>query len=203
MTDQSPTDSTVVAERPRDDRGRFAKDRTSGAPGENRNAIRHGLMAGRLPKGAGYVRRETDQLRTLIENAVAAANGGEISLNDAACIQTAIRWERHALLAQRWLRLEAETLTPDQRLAFSRDVARASAERDKCLKSLGLDVRPGSDPWAVLDTLPPADSANGQDHTAGNQDGDTSDDSDQGADSAIDEQSDVSDDGSNDGGTKH
>ena len=128
----------------------------------NRNRTRHGLTAGQLPKGAAYVKRCTDQLRAGLESAVAERNGGEVSLYHAALIQSAIRWERHALLAQRWLRQEAATLNADQRLAYSREVARASAERDKCLKLLALDVSAFdhqlralySDPWPTAE--PPA-----------------------------------------------
>lgn len=109
-----------------------------GAPAGNGNAVRHGLTAGQLPKGAAYIARSTSQFRTALEGAIVEMKG-EISLHDAAVIQTAIRWERHALLVQRWLRKELTELTPDQRLSFSRDVARASAERDKCLRVLGLD----------------------------------------------------------------
>jgi hypothetical protein len=76
---------------------------------------------------------------------------GEVSLIDAAAINSAMRWERHALLAQRWLRKDWEELTADQRLNFSREVARASSERDKCLKTLGLEKsKEGADPLAAL-----------------------------------------------------
>jgi hypothetical protein len=109
-----------------------------GAPIGNGNAVRHGLTTGKLPKGGAYIHRITNQFRAAVEAAVIDAKG-EVSLIDAASIVTAVRWERHALLAQRWLRQEAATLTPDQRLSFSRDVARASGERDKCLRALGLD----------------------------------------------------------------
>ena len=63
---------------------------------------------------------------------------GEISLFDAGLVQTAMRWERHALLAQRWLKKEAANMTHSDRLAFSREVARASESRDRALKELGL-----------------------------------------------------------------
>lgn len=106
----------------------------------NRNATRHGLTAGQLPKGAAYVRRITDSLRVALERAITDRNGGEVSLYHAALIQSAVRWERHSLLSQRWLRQEAATMNADQRLAYSRETARASAERDKCLKLLGLDI---------------------------------------------------------------
>lgn len=133
-------------------------------PPKNRHAIRHGLRAGRLPKGCAYVRRECDQLRGIVEAAVAEAHG-EITILQAALVQTAIRWERHASLAQRWLRLECEKMDATTRLNYSRDIARASAERDKCLLQLGLDKRADDDIWAAFDrqrdrdTLPPAEAS--------------------------------------------
>ena len=54
------------------------------------------------------------------------------------------------MLAGRWLRQSEASLTPDQRLAFSREVARASSERDKCIRLLGLDR---SDSANILDAL--------------------------------------------------
>lgn len=102
---------------------------------------RHGLTVGsKLPAGAGYVARTTGQFRAALESAVAAAKG-EITLIDAASIQSAVRWERHALLCQRWLVKEAATLSASDRLAFSREIARASSERDKCLDRLCIDRR--------------------------------------------------------------
>lgn len=121
-----------------------------GAPIANCNATRHGLSTGNLPKGCGYIKRTTNQLRNAVEDAVVEAHG-EITLEDAAVIQTAIRWERHALLAQRWLRRETASLTPDQYLAFSRDIARASSERDKCIKLLGLGRRQAADMWPTVE----------------------------------------------------
>ena len=47
--------------------------------------------------------------------------------------------------------LGAHEMTPEQRLAFSRDVARASSERDKAIVALGLESQARRDPWAVLD----------------------------------------------------
>lgn len=108
------------------------------APPGNRNSVRHGLTCGSLPKGAGYIKRISGQFRTAIERAVVDVHG-EVTLYHAAIIQTAMRWERHALLAQRWLRREDAKLTVSERLGFSREVARASAERDKCLAALRLD----------------------------------------------------------------
>jgi hypothetical protein len=129
-----------------------------GARKGNTNAQTHGLRSllttGSLPPGSGYIKRITNHLRAALERTVAEHKGGEVSLADAATVQTAVRWERHAMLCQRWLRIEGQTLTPDQRLAFSRDIARASTERDKCIRALGIDRPP--DPFRDLYLLPPA-----------------------------------------------
>lgn len=37
------------------------------------------------------------------------------------------------------------------RLVYLRDVARASSERDKCIRALGLEPSKRSDPWSILD----------------------------------------------------
>ena len=100
--------------------------------------MRHGLRSGSLPKGAAYIKRECDTMRCAIEDALIVSKG-EITLTDAATIQTAMRCERHALLAQRWLRQDATNMDAATRLAYSRDIAKASAERDKCLKLLDID----------------------------------------------------------------
>lgn len=102
----------------------------------------------------GYVKRITASLRDAVERAVIDAKG-EVGLSDAATVQTLIRWERHALLAQRWLRNEADKLTPADKLRFSEAVAKASAERDKCFTRLGIDRRAdASDIWAQVDAMP-------------------------------------------------
>lgn len=119
-----------------------------GPPANNTNAMRHGLLAGKLPKGCSYIANRTLALRREVERSVISIKG-EVTLLDASSIQSAIRWERHAMLCQRWLTKAIDELTPEQRLSFSREVARASTERDRCLRALNLDV--GSD--SVLRTL--------------------------------------------------
>jgi hypothetical protein len=131
-----------------------------GAPRGNTNGrgnLRHGLKAGQLPKDAKYIEYRLNDFRRQLEDAVMSARG-EVSLVDAACIQTCLRWERHAALAQRWLVKAGDTLKPEQRLSFSREIARASSERDKALAALNLDARP--DMWAVID----APNSNGSKH---------------------------------------
>ena len=126
----------------------------SGAPKQNSNAIRHGLKAGKLPKDAKYIEYQMNALRRTLEETVMQARGC-VGLVDAANIQTAVKWERHGALCLRWLRLEGNTLKPEQRLQFSREIARASAERDKAITALKLDQGTRS-PWLV----PPAQIEN-------------------------------------------
>ncbi len=121
-----------------------------GAPSGNRNSLRHGLRAGRLPPGCNSIRHAIDELRRQLEDAVLSVHG-QIDIVAAAQIQSAVRWERHAMLAQRWLRLRADLLQPAELLAFSRDIARASSERDKVINALNLTSRKNEfDPEAQL-----------------------------------------------------
>lgn len=119
----------------------------------NFNAGRHGLRSGKLPPGCAYIARATNEFRRALEDAVLAVRD-EISIIDAANICSAIRFERHALLAQRWLRLECEKFDPTVRLNYSKAVAWASVERDRCLKSLGLDKTAVAGFWDSIDAIP-------------------------------------------------
>jgi len=106
-----------------------------------RATIRHGLKAGQLPQGCKYIEIRLNIFRRRLEDAVLQTKGN-VSLVSAAAIQTALRWERHGALAQRWLRLKANELKPAELLQFSREIARASTERDRALAMLDLDVKP-------------------------------------------------------------
>ena len=123
--------------------------RRGGAPRGNTNGMRHGLRGAGLPKGCQHIQRATCQFRRQLESAVFDARG-EITLVDASYVNTAYRAERHAQLAQRWLMRESEAMTPADRLNYSREVVRASAERDKAITALNLPKRPDSDPWQLL-----------------------------------------------------
>lgn len=138
---KQPEDGTPIGDT---DYGQTPKK--PGAPLGNVNNLRHGLRAGQLPKDAKYIENRLNAFRRQLEAAVFEAKG-EVSLVDAATIQTCLRWERHAALAQRWLNKQYAELKPEQRLTFSREVARASAERDKALATLKLDTAT-HDPWA-------------------------------------------------------
>lgn len=110
----------------------------AGAPKKNRNAMRHGLKSGQLPKDAKYIENRLNTIRRNLEDAVLECKG-KISIADAGYIQTAIRWERHAALAHRWLTKQYAKLKPMEQLRFSNEVATASAKRDVAIEMLELD----------------------------------------------------------------
>ncbi|MCH8047426.1 MAG: hypothetical protein IID44_27320 [Planctomycetes bacterium] len=116
-----------------------------GAPRDNRNALRHGLRGGQLPADAKYVENRLNAFRRNLEDAVLVVSG-EVDIPAAAAIQTALRWERHACLAQRWLTKAYDELKPLDRLHFSREIARASTERDKAIATLELGTKDNR-PW--------------------------------------------------------
>lgn len=105
------------------------------------------LLLGSLPKSMARVERQTAAFRRLLESTVIEVHGS-IDLVAAALIQTACRWERHSLLALRWLREhelpEAKRLNPDQRLAYSTAIATASEKRDKAIERLKLTREAGN-----------------------------------------------------------
>lgn len=114
----------------------------------DRGSLRHGLKAGQLPKDAKYIEIRLNIFRQKLEDAVLLSRN-HVTMTDAALIQTALRWERHAALAQRWLVKAGDTLKAAERLQFSREIARASSERYKALSALKLDAE--VNPWDAVD----------------------------------------------------
>lgn len=120
----------------------------SGPARNNRNAMRHGLSAGKLPEGCAYVEDRINVFRRKIEDCVVQAKA-EISLTDASIINTAVKWERHGMLASHWLRTQYDELSAADRLKYSEQIAKASDSRDRAIGRLKLDeVKQG-----ILDTL--------------------------------------------------
>ncbi len=119
----------------------------------NRNHMRHGLTAGKLPQGCQYIENALNSFRRQLEDIV-LENKGSISLLDAAAIQTALKWERHGALALRWLNKAGDKLKPMESMSFSREIAKASTERDKALANLGLNRNKVVDAWALIDVAP-------------------------------------------------
>jgi hypothetical protein len=103
--------------------------------------MRHGMKAGKLPKGCKYIEIRVNELRRQVEAEVVALKG-EINLLDAAAINSIVKWERHGLLAAHWLRHEIGSLSASDRLRFSEAIAKASDARDRNIKLLGLDIKP-------------------------------------------------------------
>lgn len=137
-------------------------NRQRGAQNGNRNNLRHGMRGGKLPKGCQYIENTVNALRRQVESALIDAKG-EIGIVDAAAVNSVLKWERHGLLAAHWLRKEADTLSASDRLRFSEAIAKASDNRDRNIRALGLD-RDGAD--SVLEALyarrlPAPDDRNG------------------------------------------
>lgn len=125
------------------------RPKSAGAPKGNLNAVRHGLTVQGFPPGCTYIQKQVASFRGALEAAIERVRG-EMGVFEVACCQTAVEWHTHALKARRWIRLEDKKLSIDQRIAFSREIARAFAERDKVLKALGLDFRLSPDVATIL-----------------------------------------------------
>jgi hypothetical protein len=109
--------------------------------GRRKNNLTHGMRAttmGGTPAGASYVGRLSRHLNRELEAAV-EAHKGKLSLVDQCHINAAVKWERHGLLATRWLKLHAAEMTHDQRLNYSREIARAAESRNRSISALGLE----------------------------------------------------------------
>jgi hypothetical protein len=133
------------------EKGRFCgKKGRSGPPRGNDNAARHYLRAGKLPPRLQYVEHRINAFRRHLEEALVTAKGN-VGIVDAAAINSACKWERHGLLAQHWLRHEADKLSAGDRLKFSEAIAKASDNRDKNIRQLGLDVSP--EPWLTVESI--------------------------------------------------
>ena len=99
-----------------------AKKGQRGAPRGNDNAARHYLKAGKLPPTMAYIEKRVNAFRRHLEDAVGKAKG-EVSIVDAAAINSALKWERHGILCQHYLRHNEETLSVDQFLKYSEAMA--------------------------------------------------------------------------------
>ena len=109
-----------------------------GAKPGNKNATRHGLRASSMPKGCGYLQSQLTAFRRYIRHEIVLRDGRTTTYQEAI-LQSATRHETRAALAGRWLRIEGETLTIDQRVMLLRELGNATDARDRCLRFLGLD----------------------------------------------------------------
>lgn len=134
--------------KPATDETTKAEPRKRGGQPGNVNTQRHGLRGGKLPAGCQHIENAVNSLRRQVEAAVIEQKG-EINIVDAAAINSILKWERHGLLASHWLRKEAASLTPADRLRFSEAIAKASDQRDRNIRVLGLGVVTAK-PWTAL-----------------------------------------------------
>ena len=120
-----------------------------GAQPANRSAFRHGLRSSRWPAGFSYQERQCNLYRRVLEDVVLAQRG-EIDVIDAGTIHSAVQWAAHGAKAAKWL-ADGADLSPSDKLNHSREIARASTERDRAVKALGLDQHHGTaDMWATI-----------------------------------------------------
>ena len=123
----------------------------------NRNRTTHGtrgfLALGSLPKGASYIRRLVGRLRGELETAV-QNTFGEISLEQAALIQSACRHEGVALLWQRWLRQRMSQLKASTLLQITKQISCSTDLRDRSIRALKIDRQGKQDAASVLYALP-------------------------------------------------
>lgn len=145
---ERPAKETPTPKRPRRDFSDPAKDRSH---------LRHGLKAGKLPYENASIENTTNALRRLLEDAVLAARG-TVTLSDALAISSACKWERHGLLVL-WQLRKAPELKPLDRIAASREIAKASTQRDLAVSLLRIDD--SADLYAALyrPTEAPTDDA--------------------------------------------
>ena len=128
------------------------------APIQNGSALKHGLSSryaltiGQMPKRFIRVQRAVCIFRRHLEEAVTMVHQ-RIGPYEASLINSASLWQRHALLSNRWLMSSLDDLTASEKVHYSREVARASSERDRCLRALGLS-RDGGDTIDALYSVP-------------------------------------------------
>jgi len=90
--------------------------------------------------------------RRSLESAVLAERGA-IGPVEAGLIATAAQWLRHGMLASKWLHEHYAELTPEQRLKFGGESARAASNRDGAVGKLGLETGADLDALDRLDRL--------------------------------------------------
>ncbi len=95
-----------------------------------------GLIVGSCGRGFGYVRVTLARLQSCIL-AELDKRGKPLDLNNAALVQSAMRWEMAALAATKLCR--TPDMKPMDKAKLLRQVAACSSERDQCFRLLGFD----------------------------------------------------------------
>lgn len=123
----------------------------------NENAVKHGLYAlavsGKVPlkvRGGKYVRGLIRKIRRELAAEVEAVHGREPTLYEHAVILSITRHEGRCKLLERWLAEEVDKLSVMDRVTILKAIGDASDSKDKCMKLIGLDKLPSSDPFDSL-----------------------------------------------------
>lgn len=140
-----PKDLPKVVKPPREKKAWVRRPTMETAP-----SIRHFFVAGKLPPGTKDIQNRCNAMRRMLEEAVIDAKGS-VSITDASCINSAIRWERHGQLCNRWLLVNHANMSHLDKMKFSRETADASDKRDKSIRLLGLDRDAIQDAWSCID----------------------------------------------------
>ncbi|HVX14375.1 MAG TPA: hypothetical protein VHC22_24525 [Pirellulales bacterium] len=146
-TDAVPGTSSTAPE----STGSAAADRRrGGAPARNQNRTTHAIFGIGLPKGTSHIAERLNRLRRELA-ALVESEHGEVSLYHAAVIDAAVKWERLAQLAGRWLRKEGDKLQPAEKLTFAKEIARAAVERNRAMRDLGINAKAEWNPGSIYD----------------------------------------------------
>jgi hypothetical protein len=116
------------------------------------HGLRSDLTLGALPKKAAWIKRNVGRFRRHLERAVIEKHG-QIDTMAGGWINLAVRSELCAQLANRWLKLESETLAVKDRLAVLATIQSATASRQRAMRELRLDDTPG-DAWDTFYATP-------------------------------------------------
>lgn len=138
---------------------------TNGAPGRgaplgNKNRFVHGrrmkrcgLTLGGLPKDCAHILKNAHEFRRQLEQAVIDAHGG-VDVVTHGKINTACWSQIASAMAARAIGLEADRLTPADRLSHLQAVVKGCLDRDKVVATLGLASVAAADAWSSIDVRP-------------------------------------------------
>lgn len=130
-----------------------------GAPQGNFNSVRNGtrivrLALGQLPPAMSRVTRYCRDYRRALEEVVADANHGQLTMTQAHLVDAACTHEQHAKVCLWLLRQRIDKMTTADIRETSRQIAASKDARNKAIAALGLDRDRVQDAIDVLYALP-------------------------------------------------
>ena len=171
-----------------------SKARRGGAPVGNRNRFRTGsrsrqpLMLGKSPPGLHRAVSDARKVVNALLAAVVQARGTATLLDQSLALEAG-EYEIQRRACWRLLRQVGPdgkpNLTVEQQLAIRREASRAATERTRCIRALGIDLKPAGDVWASLhstidgqhdpEVIPASQDAATESDTMGQGDGQATD----------------------------